>query len=194
MIKKREFNFSKYVRDDLVFDQEHPQNKRHKLNIDYIVKKFPKGVKRVLDVGCATGYSTEKIRQEGYEVVGITISEKEVYLAKKRYPHLKVYRMDMHCLQFEDRYFDLVFARMVLEHAVSPYIVLCEINRVLKDKKYALILMPNMKHIDNPYHLFSLNFEQMNELLKKTGFELAHLEYSFDEMNYLARKIKHLGL
>jgi len=194
MIKKREFNFSKYVRDDLVFDQEHPQNKRHREHIDYIIKKIPKDAEKILDVGCGTGYSTEKIRQKGHDVIGITISKKEVEIAKKRYPHLKIYQMDMHCLQFQDKYFDLVFARMVLEHSVAPYIAICEFNRVLKDNKFLLLINPHMKTLENPWHLFIPNCEQTIELLNKTGFKLLYMEYYLSEFSYLAKKEKHIGI
>lgn len=89
--------------------------------------------KRILDLGCANGYSTSQIDKFApqAEIFGIDISEKLIRFAKKKYPKFKFLVADAGNLPFPDKNFDTVVCTEVLEHLVSPQKVLQEIHRVL---------------------------------------------------------------
>lgn len=89
--------------------------------------------KKILDLGCASGYSTCQIGRfvPQAEIVGIDVSEKLIKFAKKKYPSFKFLIANGEDLPFGDKSFDTVICTEVLEHLVSPKKVLQEIQRVL---------------------------------------------------------------
>ena len=66
----------------------------------------------ILDAGCGTGWSTETIRDEGYKVVGVDISEDMIKIAKEK--ELDVSVSDIREMDFEDEAFDGVISISVL--------------------------------------------------------------------------------
>jgi 2-polyprenyl-3-methyl-5-hydroxy-6-metoxy-1,4-benzoquinol methylase len=101
---------------------------------------------KVLDIGCADGVFS-KVILDGTgcnELIGIDVLESSVDWANN---HWKVERMkfqvgDAHNLEFDDDYFDAVFAMESLEHILEPKKVLQEIKRVLKPNGYVILLVP----------------------------------------------------
>ena len=46
-------------------------------------------------------------------------------------------------LPFEDKTFDVVICKDILEHILEPLLVLHEVYRILKDSGYVIISVPN---------------------------------------------------
>jgi len=92
--------------------------------------------KKILDLGCANGYSTCQIGKfvPQTEIVGVDVSKKLIKFAKKKYPKFKFLVANGEKLPFPDKSFDTVICTEVLEHVVSPQKVLQEIGRVLVPK------------------------------------------------------------
>ena len=88
----------------------------------------------ILDIGCASGYSTYKLNESGYNVVGMDISDEMIHLAKNHYPNLTFRQGDVNDLPFSDASFDSILAINVLEWVEVPIIAVQELSRVLKDK------------------------------------------------------------
>lgn len=128
----------------------------------------------ILDVGCGTGWSTEELSKKYGFATGISIQHAEVDYAMKNHKTNKTafIEMDMHDMSFRSKKFDAVYAREVLEHSVAPFIALCEINRVLKMNGRMVVNVPGREWIDWHCHYIVPTAEQLNALLKKTGFAI----------------------
>lgn len=144
--------------------------------------------KRVLDIGCGTGYGT-KILGEENKVYGIDISRKAVDYAKKVYPDAQYVCCSAEKLVFDDNSFEAITAFEIIEHVGSPRKVLDEIYRVLKKDGQLCISTPNPRHLGNMlnhfllakpypkhskniYHTKEFYYDEFIEFLKKKGFKI----------------------
>ncbi len=95
---------------------------------------FLKG-KKILDAGCGSGRDVAYFLQEGYEPIGIDISENMLKEARKRVKTKNVFKkMDFRELKFKEETFDGVWAMASLYHLPREEIVevLKGFNKVLK--------------------------------------------------------------
>jgi len=103
--------------------------------------------KRVLELGCGTGWLSVILAKRGAMVYGIDISPESVRLAKynahihgvSEKTNFRV--MSAHDLDFEDGSFDLAYGLSFLHH-VDIEIVIQEIQRVLKKEARAIFMEP----------------------------------------------------
>ena len=96
------------------------------------------GGKQVLDVGCAEGGYTKYFANNS---MGIDLEFESLKIAKSK--GLDVCRVDINtALPFRDASFDAIFCSHVLEHVYSPYYLLKEFNRVLKEDGIIAIVVP----------------------------------------------------
>lgn len=93
--------------------------------------------KRVLDVGCGAGRTTEFLRTLQVDYTGVDYSERMIAQCRARFPESTCMRCDARDLsRFSDRSFDFVlFSNNGLDCLVHEdrLQVLCEIGRVLED-------------------------------------------------------------
>jgi trans-aconitate methyltransferase len=68
---------------------------------------------RILDLGCGTGHLTNKIKDQGAEVIGIDASEDMIAKAKESFPDVNFQVADAAGFQFDEP-FDAVFSNAVL--------------------------------------------------------------------------------
>jgi len=92
--------------------------------------RFEKG----LDVGCASGDLTEKIRKATVknQFWGVDIYDKAIKYGQKKYPRLNLTIADGQNLPFRGDFFDLIICADTLEHFSRPEKFLQEAHRVLK--------------------------------------------------------------
>ncbi|MBU1091744.1 class I SAM-dependent methyltransferase [Patescibacteria group bacterium] len=98
-------------------------------------KKLPdlKG-KSVLCVGCGTGEECEHLKSLDVEkIVGVDISKGLIELAKKSYPDLEFFVMDMENLDFPKNSFDLVYSSLTMHYVEDWTKTLKSIHEVLED-------------------------------------------------------------
>lgn len=72
------------------------------------------GGARVLDVGCAAGRDSAILRDVGFKVVGIDLSESFLELAQERVPGVEFQRMDARELDLEHDTFDGIWVHAML--------------------------------------------------------------------------------
>jgi 2-polyprenyl-3-methyl-5-hydroxy-6-metoxy-1,4-benzoquinol methylase len=106
--------------------------------------------KRVLDVGCDTGYLGEVLSALGNKVWGFEISEETAALARERLIDCAVGDLENTDLAevFEPHSFDVVIFGDVLEHLRDPLSVLRSSRRLLAPGGSVLISTPNIAHGD----------------------------------------------
>jgi len=104
--------------------------------------------KRVLEVGCSTGYMSRDLAERGCCVTGIEVDPTAAESAR-------AYCQAVHVLDlnvpdwisgFPDKGFDVVLLGDVLEHLVMPDTALLQLRDVLKSDGTLVISLPNVVH------------------------------------------------
>ncbi len=96
--------------------------------------------KKVLEIGCGTGYWTEFFVQKGFSVTAIDIAEKMLEKAeKKNLKNVEFLKADVLQLPFKDNSFENIFAVTSLEFTENQPKAFSEIFRVLKKDGYLLV-------------------------------------------------------
>lgn len=94
---------------------------------------------QVLDVGCGTGYLTEKLLQRGAEVVALDLSDKMLDQARLRCGDQVTYYVgDAEALPFTDDSFDYVVSSLALQWCEDLSIPIRELKRVCKGGGHVL--------------------------------------------------------
>lgn len=111
------------------------------------------GGQRFLDVGCGSGFLEKMLAQKYEEYYGVDISP--IVLSKASEKGIKTVNADVNVgkLPFENGYFDSVACLDVIEHVLNPHTLLCEVNRVLRNRGFFVISAPNIRYW---YHIMSL--------------------------------------
>lgn len=135
---------------------------------------------RLLDVGCGNGEYIESIVRYGWTVSGLEPNARSVDCCIDA--GLDVKMGPAEDIPWPDAAFDVVRIWNVLEHTFTPYKVLFEIRRVLKDKGYLLIHVPNYDSADRsqfkqhwanlevPRHLHHFTRDTLVKYLQRADF------------------------
>lgn len=156
--------------------------------------------KKILDLGCASGYSTCQIGRfvPRAKIVGVDINEKLIKFAKKKYPKFKFLVADAENLPLKDKSFDTVVCTEVLEHLVSPKKALQEAHRVLTPRGKLIL------ELDTDSSLFRLIWFFWSHFFRGKVWDDSHLHrFSVKDLEkllngngFLIEKkiITHLGM
>lgn len=100
--------------------------------------------KTALDLGIGTGLFTQILRDKGFRVIGVDISEEMLKIAKRR--GFEVIKHDLNDpLPFDSNSFDFVFSMTSIEFLKDPKPLFNETKRVLKDGgKFLLITLNSL--------------------------------------------------
>ena len=152
-----------------------------------IVKIFraidlPKDAK-ILDAGCGTGKLASFWLNEGYDVLGIDISDGALAIAKKKGVNTMKANI-LKGLPFEDNSFDLVYSDGLLEHFVDPEPILAELFRV--SGKYVFTIVPRISLFKT---IFIDSIIPPPKEYKKEDSEWIKLHENFKPINIKSEKI-----
>lgn len=126
----------------------------------------------ILDVGCGKGMLVDWLRTKGKEAFGVAISESDIKRGIKQYNFGDsiITIGDMHELPYNNKIFDAIHCKDTYEHAIAPFIAMCEFNRVLTIGGFCFIVIPGEEWIHCDYHYSLFNEVQMKEMFYKCNF------------------------
>ncbi len=118
--------------------------KRLNFITDTLKEKLPQG-SVVLDVGCGNGVISRSLGQQGYNVLGIDVSEKAIEKAKQlnTLPNVNFKVLSAEQLMAEGKQYDAVICSEVLEHLHQPGLLLKTLYQSLSDKGFLIVTVPN---------------------------------------------------
>jgi len=172
----------------------------HRARYEFVAR-FVKG-KRVLDLGCGTGYGTGILGETASAVLGADISEEAVEYASGIFAREAVVfaALDVCGESFADDVkridpepFDVVVAFEFIEHVEAPVQVLEHVRALIAPGGMFLVSTPNISRHqkivekDNPFHVIEYDFEQFDSLLR-SRFENVEI---FGQMNHLASSLNY---
>jgi O-antigen biosynthesis protein len=152
--------------------------------------------KRVLDVGCATGYFAELLSKKGCKVTGVEINSQAAKEAEKYCEKVIVADLDFVALDniLPGELFDVAVFGDVLEHLRDPWTILKQARQILKPDGYVVASIPNIAHgairlallegsfqymelgiLDNT-HLRFFTRETVEDLFERSGYFISEME------------------
>ena len=166
------------------------------------IDMLPNGA-RVLDVGCAGGRDSAILRDAGFEVIGIDLSESFLELARERVPGVEFQLMDARELNLEHDIFDGIWVNAVLLNLERSEIlgVLQGLWRTMKSGGICVVgvkegkgekfigeaLVENMKRRETYFGKL-----EMEDLLREAGFEITRSYISGDELGRSTTRWLHI--
>lgn len=97
--------------------------------------------RRLLDVGCATGFFLEAARERGWEVYGIEANPYAAEVALKK--GLQVQNTTIEAADYHTAFFDAVTIFEVIEHVRDPLSILVKTHELLRPGGMLFVYTPN---------------------------------------------------
>ncbi|MBL7101052.1 MAG: class I SAM-dependent methyltransferase [Nanoarchaeota archaeon] len=165
-------------------------HKVYQYPLNKFISMIPKKAK-VLDAGCGSGRDAEYFKEYGFDVTAIDAAEKMVEEAKKNVKGVKFKKMDMMKTDFKDKTFEGVWAAASLLNNEKKNVpkILAELKRILNDEGVLYVSVKEgggeeirkvEKYNNEPIPFFYYTLPEMEELVKKAGFQIVHSGFSED--------------
>lgn len=175
--------------DELMADiYPQPPDRGHSVMTKLVIDKWIPKIQctTVLDVGCGEAFAQEMFEEHGLHYTGISFGDdfRNAKAAGRRvYPH------DMHFLPYEDGWFDLIFARHVLEHSPMPLLALMEWHRVSANWLALVLPTPQYWGTAGRNHYSVMDLPQAEFLLQRSGWNpIWHDHTNEMELRFLCEK------
>jgi SAM-dependent methyltransferase len=135
--------------------------------------------RRVLDVGCGTGYLLERLHAHGFECTGV---ERSAHAADAHRDGVRILGGELLDLALEPASFEVVVIWHVLEHLRDPQATLREAARLLVPGGVLVLAVPNQAswqarlfgrawfHLDLPRHLHFFGHGGLVHWMQANGF------------------------
>lgn len=146
-----------------------------------LAARIPASARRLLDVGCALGYSLAVAAESGWDARGVEMSAWAAAEARRRFG-LDVRQGSLDTVDFPPATFDLITLWDVLEHLADPREGLRRCHELLKPDGHLALTTPNTAGLLRkltgrrwveykiPEHLYFFDPATMRTLLEKSGF------------------------
>lgn len=144
-------------------------------------------VGKLVDIGCSFGAFLEAAEKDGWEAVGVELSENVARYATEE-KHLNVVNVPLEQADFQENSFDAVTMWHTLEHVPDPMTTLHECARILKPGALIAVEVPNTsfqlakskafsmlgKHgvgMEKGSHLNHFTAQSLKQVLEMAGFQ-----------------------
>jgi SAM-dependent methyltransferase len=151
--------------------------------LEYVLRDGPDSG-RALDVGFAAGFCMAVLRQRGFEVHGVEVSETIGSHARDHFGFESVFFGTLESAPFPEAHFDLITMWDVVEHVVDPQALLERAHALLKpggllvvetqdiDSRFARALGPRWHHYKHAEHIYHFTPPSLRRLLGAAGLEV----------------------
>lgn len=142
-------NQNNIYENENVYGDEHKfvnTSRRLSLMTDF-VKSLNKKPKKVLDLGCGTGYFSNEIKQlyPSSTIYGLDVSKKAIAIGKNKYKNINLIVCDTEIkFSLKSNSFDLLISGEHIEHLRDVDTYLSEANRVAKKGATLILTTPNL--------------------------------------------------
>lgn len=189
--KKLKFQQGHYHRDETYIEEEKLFKNIFQKRVNIISKFKKKG--KVLEVGCSTGILLTLLKDKGWEVKGVEISETAANIAKEK--EIDVLVKPFQEINIEEK-FDLIIFNHTLEHLEYPKKVLEKARSMLNKNGLIYIDLPNFGGISAKNlgvwwpmllpeeHLWHFTQDALSKLLKDLGFKIVYMEKASGVWDY----------
>jgi SAM-dependent methyltransferase len=129
--------------------------------------------RRVLDLGCGTGYGTADLARVASVAVGIDLAADAIDYAKQTFPSAHFLQCSATSVPFSPASFDLVTAFEVIEHLRDWRALLAQAHHVLNAKGVLIVSTPNTRYYaesraesgPNPFHEHEFEYAEFRAAL-----------------------------
>lgn len=129
--------------------------------------------RRVLDIGCGTGYGSAELARAAISVTAADLSADAVSYGRTHYPGVQFLQASAANLPLRDGSFDLVVAFEVIEHLADWNLLLHEMRRLLAPGGQVILSTPNKSYYaesrkltgPNPFHTHEFTFAEFRDAL-----------------------------
>ena len=148
----------------------------------------PTSFKKILNPGAGAGGETRALIDAGYEVTGLSFGVDNLRLGKEKY-NVVLFQADMHDVPFESGCFDGIFATQTFEHALSPWMLVIEWRRLLRDggRVFVDVPSPSEGSMETIWHTNVLYTDQIRSFFMKSGFK--EVETGLPDYKHIFEKI-----
>jgi 2-polyprenyl-3-methyl-5-hydroxy-6-metoxy-1,4-benzoquinol methylase len=175
--------------------------------LDYALQDGPVSG-RALDVGCAAGFCMAALRDRGFEVHGLEVSETIASHAREQLGFETIFIGTLESAPYPDHWFDLITMWDVVEHVPDPRALLERARTLLKpdgllvletqniDSRFAQLLGPRWHHYKHAEHIYHFTPSSITRLLSSAGFAVKRLTPRFAgkyvSMHFIAERAERL--
>ena len=165
-----------------------------------LVATFCKGG-RVLDVGCSAGIFLSQLNSS-YIKFGVEPSQKAVHEAKKNVPEGNFFNCVLKDAPLKSASFDVITMWDVIEHLESPSRALLDLNSLLTEDGYLILVTPNISGIMSllmkkkwPHlirgHLYYYTPKTIRRALNLAGFDVLSIKgYTrYFKISYILKRV-----
>ena len=150
-----------------------------------LAARFAHG-RRVLDLGCGTGYGTAHLAGVASSAVGVDLAPEAITYAVGHFPAAQFLESSANAVPFPPASFDLVTAFEVIEHLRDWRALLAEAHRVLEPDGLLIVSTPNKRYYaearaksgPNPFHEHEFEFSEFRTAL---GEFFPHVQIVFQD-------------
>jgi SAM-dependent methyltransferase len=149
---------------------------------------------RVLDIGCGRGITLFQMKEDGWDVSGVEISETAATHARSLLGDT-VFVGDVLAAPWPADSFDVINIWHVLEHLPDPVGVLARTRELLRPGGLLVVAVPNFEslqarfagrrwfHLDVPRHYWHFGEKPLRALLEEKGFAIRETSHFCFEQN-----------